>query len=233
MKISILFAGVFLSLALASSAFAQAGQWALALRAGPSFATQKLGTFTLVEPVDLGVTPARLDLRTGPMVSGKISYGLNDYFSLGLNVEWDSHKIPTKTFVVDSFGETFEMEGRFHTVSLMPFVEVRPVKLGDFSPYLAVALGTNLNWIGVTHSTTPGKVFTADADNTFGVKVGGGFDYFITKALAFNTEAGWKYNRGQLRIAGTDTFPDVVGSKGHFKADAVSLLFGLRYYFSK
>ncbi len=225
-KIQVLFAAAFFSLLLASSAFAQAGQWALGLRLGPSFPTTSSNRVSTVDDFrERG--SGSLDLKTGPMVSGKIQYGLNDYFSLGLNAEWDSHRIPTKS-IRDSFGDTFAIGGRFHTLSLLPFVEVRPVKLGDLSPYLALALGGNFNSVG----STPSGVFVANADNSFAVKVGGGFDYFLTRNLAFNSEVGWKLNRENLRFAGLDR-PSLDGAtaKSRFHASTVSLLFGLRYYF--
>jgi opacity protein-like surface antigen len=221
---------VFLSLfasSLATNAFGQAGQWAAALRVGPSIPTNK-STVGIFDTVDGDTNPFPINLRTGPMVSGKVSYGANDIFSLGLEVEWDTHKIPTKT-VVDGLSETFDAGGRLRTVSILPFVEIRPVKFGSLSPYLSLGVGANINSVGSKTS----QVKSFRAENNFGVKVGGGIDYFITQNLALNSEVGWKYNRGDVRIAGNDSFPDPVNGSDRMNASAVSVLFGVRYFFSK
>lgn len=233
-KIEAVAVALFLTLSLPFAALAQeAGQWGIGLRAGPSFLTQTWGHLTVTDTD--GSTPGTGSLKartTGPMVSGKISHVLNDYFSAGLNVEWDVHKVPVKKLCLDcksQSNETFTLGGgRFNTMSLMPFVEIRPMRFGGFSPYLAAAAGMNMNWLDWQFADV------ARTTNTFGIKAGGGFDYFLTKNLAFNSEVGWKWNRGGLRYGGVAFdagTPEGALAKGNSRGNTVSLLFGLRYYF--
>jgi outer membrane protein OmpA-like peptidoglycan-associated protein/opacity protein-like surface antigen len=235
-KIEALVAGVFVSLFFAAAALAQeAGQWSFGLRAGPSWPTD---TWTKLTVTDTdGSTPGtgKFKLKTGPMVSGKMSYALTDHFSLGLNGEWDTHKYGEKTICLDcnvpASNETFKIGGgRLNTFSFMPFVEVRPMKFGDFSPYLSLGMGVNFNSIQWRF------VSVGRAANTFAAKVGGGFDYFLTKNLAFNTEVGYKRNEGGLRYGGVvNDAGQLEGgyARGRSHASTVSLLFGLRYHFPK
>jgi opacity protein-like surface antigen len=70
-------------------------------------------------------------------------------------------------------------------------------------------------------------------ENSFGIKAGGGIDYFLTENLALNTEVGWKFNRGTLRIGATDSRGQGWTGNNHFNADTVSVVFGVRYYLPK
>lgn len=243
-KIEALIASVFLVLFFAAAAIAQeAGQWSFGLRGGASWPTNSWVNLKVTD-TDGSTGNGKLRLkRPGPMVSGKLSYAWTDYFSLGLNGEWDTHKYGTKTigldcgFDDDHDGQDFGCEkgfkiggGRLNTFSLMPFVEVRPMKFGDFSPYLNLGAGVNFNsvqWRFVT---------VGRAADTFALKVGGGFDYFLTKHLAFNTEVGYKRNEGGLRYAGVVNDAgeqEGVYARGRSHASTVSLLVGLRYHFPK
>jgi hypothetical protein len=72
---------------------------------------------------------------TGPIISGNILYHLTDILSVGFNVEWEKHNIEVG-------GEDM---GHAKTLSLIPFLEVHPIKVGALSPYGFLGLGLNVN----------------------------------------------------------------------------------------
>lgn len=238
-KICLALAVLVISLTTSSSLYGQANQWMFGLGVGPSFPTGSFRNIQFTDPFN-DHTSMNLDLKTGPLVNGKIGYAVNDVFTLGFSAEWESHKIP-KTSVPDflfngpQIPELITAGGRLHTFSLMPFVEVRPVKFGDLSPYVGLAAGANINRVGSESDT----VNSFKVENGTAVKLSAGFDYFFTRSLAFNTEVAWKFNRASVKIKSTedpsiDTPPDVAtgtmeNSRG--RISPVSLLFGLRYYY--
>ncbi len=223
--------------ATSSPLYAQAHQWMFGLGVGPSFPT---GSFRKVQFTDpfLDLTSMNLDLKTGPVINAKIGYAVNETFTLGFSAEWDSHKIATTT-VQDVLAngtpipELITAGGRLHTFSLMPFVEMRPIKFGNLSPYVGLAAGGNINRVGSKTST----VNSFDVGNSPAIKVSAGIDYFFTKNLALNTEVAWKYNRASVKIKSTenpsiDSPPDVAtGITTNSRVSPVSVLFGLRYYY--
>jgi opacity protein-like surface antigen len=230
---------LLISLTASSSLYAQANQWMFGVGVGPSFPTGSFRNVQFTDPFG-DRTSMNLDLKTGPLINGKIGYAVNDTFTLGFSAEWETHKI-AKTSVQDFLAdgtpipELITAGGRLHTFSLMPFVEVRPIKFGNLSLYLGLAAGGNINRVGSKSST----VNSFEVGNSAAFKVSGGLDYFFTKSLAFNTEVAWKYNRGSVKIKSTenpsiDTPPDVAtgdsGNDGN-RVSPVSLLFGLRYYY--
>jgi hypothetical protein len=112
----------------------------------------------------------------------------------------------------------------------MPFYEIRAPNWGKFSPYQVLGFGININSFDEDQAfcvATYGSACEFDPVNTVALKVGGGFDYFITPFLAFNTEIGWKFNSGEASVqAGGTTvaFED-------YDANVFSILFGIRKYF--
>ena len=227
------------SLTGSSSVSAQDSQWMFGLGVGPSFPTGSFRSIQFTDPFN-DHTSMNLDLRTGPLINGKIGYAVNSVFTLGFSAEWETHKIP-KTTVPDFLSngapvpELITAGGRLHTFSLMPFVEVRPVKFANLSPYLGLAVGGSINRVGSKSDT----VISFEVENSPAFKVSMGFDYFFTKSLAFNTEAAWKFNRASVKIKSTenpsiDTPPDVATGttdNDHGWVNPVSLLFGIRYYY--
>lgn len=180
------------------------GKLGLGLRGGPSGYTQELNN---------GYDGSGIDGNVGAMVSGIITYGVTDFLSLGMNVEWEKH---------DS--EDFP-GGNINTVSLLPLVELRK-NLDGWTPYVFAGAGLNINWVDESRSFQWLDA-TIKPDNTFALKVGTGFDYFFTSRWAFNTELGWKWNDGEYNIK---QFGNTV-LKQDFHASTLSAIFGLRAYF--
>lgn len=229
---------LLIGLATSSSLYAQSDQWMFGLGVGPSFPTGTFHNIQFTDPFN-DRTSMNLDLKTGPLVNGKIGYAVNDTFTLGLSAEWESHKIPTTT-VQDILSngtpipELITAGGRLHTFSIMPFVEIRPIKFANMSPYLGLAAGGSINRVGSKSST----VNSFEVENSAAFKVSAGLDYFFTKNLAFNTEVAWKYNRASVKIKSTenpsiDNPPDIASgiNNNQSNINPVSLLFGLRYYY--
>jgi hypothetical protein len=182
-------------------------QWGLGLRGG-------MGVFT--QDILQGSSQGAL----GPTLSGEAMVIINNFLTAGFNVEWEIHQ-------VDRGGMD---RGEATTISLMPFYEIRVPNLGDFSPYQVLGAGINLNSFDEDQAfcvANYGSTCKFGPVNTVALKVGGGFDYFITPFLAFNTEIGWKFNSGQASVqAGGMTV-----AIEDYDANVFSVLFGVRQYF--
>jgi hypothetical protein len=215
MKKPFLLAMVFCCFCVEASA---EGRLGLGLRAGPSFYTQD---------VFGGTSDGSGALKVGPIVSGNLIYRINDSFSVGINAEWETHEI-------QSMGSDI---GDARAVSVIPFAEYRYLGKqilgqGEDSFYVFLGLGYNINSYDPKDQVKEtakslGASYGVKVDDTFALKVGGGFETFFTDRLAFNMEFGWKLNKGDARefVDGTEVL------SGDFNGSALSVLIGLRYYF--
>ncbi len=156
--------------------------------------------------------------KLGPIVSGELFYALTDRVSLGLNVEWEKHKIND---IPSGF-----LYGHSTTLSVIPFVEVRSHGFMRNSPYVSLGLGANFNTFEESDSfqticlISLLRTCKSDLDNTFALRAGLGTDYFVTEVLALNVEFGWKYNSGKIHGDIDDDFRAIV----------LTILFGIRSY---
>jgi outer membrane protein len=131
----------------------------------------------------------------GPTLNFQGLYGLNKWLRIGMTLDWGQFKIS------DTGRQAFGVDGQFSTITVLPvYLEYRPGRIGGFQPYLASGIGVNIN--------------NKEVSDTFAWRAAGGMDYYITKALALNTEV--KYTRN------TTDGQDVGG---------VALLFGVRMSF--
>jgi outer membrane protein len=131
----------------------------------------------------------------GPTLNFQGLYGLNKWLRIGMTLDWQQHKIS------DTGRGTFGIDGQFSTITLLPvYAEYRPGRIGGLQPYVGTGIGVNIN--------------NKEISNTFAWRAAGGVDYYITKALALNTEV--KYTRN------TTEGQDLGG---------VALLFGVRMSF--
>ncbi len=190
------------------------GRWIVGIKGGSGFLPDEI--------------VRRTDGKPGPIVSGTIAYSPIDLFSLGINIEWEAHKLEPG------------VSGNFTTVSLIPFTEIRLNVSRVFIPYASLGVGININsqtdarikscigsFVGPGFAIFPCNL---EPDNSFALKVGGGIDYYISEALALNTEIAWKMNAGdaELCVEGSGC-PGTVD----FDANVFMILFGIRYYFDK
>jgi opacity protein-like surface antigen len=206
---------------LAATSYAQdiPGKWVVGVKGGWGFLADEIITNT--------------DGESGPIVSGMIAYSPTDFSYLGLDIEWETHKLEPG------------VSGHFTTVSLIPFAEIRFNVSKVFIPYSFVGVGVNINSktdakidsciTVVGFSPVPNPVLPCDLEpeNTLALKLGGGADYFITSALALNTEIMWKMNKGdsELCIEGSGCPGTFSILKRDFDANVFMILFGIRYYF--
>lgn len=165
LAVALVFTGVGVSQPKASSAaewvhegMAEEGRFTVGFRVGPSFMTQSSGVSTV-----------------GPLVNFQGMYALNQWFRVGMILEWQRHGVDVGS-------------GGVNTVSILPVnLEYRPGHWGPFIPYLTTGIGVNVN--------------TNDVSDSFAWRIGGGLDYALSnlmagapKGLMLNTETVWKRN---------------------------------------
>ena len=146
----------------------------------------------------------------GSLVNFQGMYSLNKWLLLGMMLEWERHSM--------SAGGTDL--GHQDTVSVLPTVEVRPVKFGPVIPYANMSFGVNVNSFGES-SDISGT--TISPSNTFAWRLGWGADYMITKQFALNTEMAYKRNDGHATIDGVRV--------NDWNASSFGFLFGAKLFF--
>jgi outer membrane protein len=145
----------------------------------------------------------------GSLVNFQAMYSLNKWFLVGLMLEWERHSINTAGSGPDL--------GHQDTVSVLPTVEVRPVKFGPVIPYANMSFGVNVNSFDEKIGTT-----ISPSDN-FAWRLGWGADYMLTKQFALNTEMAWKLNDGHATINGVRV--------NDWNASSFGFLFGGKMFF--
>jgi hypothetical protein len=145
----------------------------------------------------------------GPLVNFQAMYSLNKFFLVGIMLEWERHSVNRE--------RPYRDWGHQDTVSVLPTVEVRPVRFGPISPYANMSFGMNVNSFGENSATriSPG--------NTFAWRLGWGADYMLTKQFALNAEMAYKRNDGHATVDGNrnndwnaSSFGFLVGAKLFF-----------------
>lgn len=157
--------------------------WVLGARAGFSVPTQTLSH----EVRGLGsFDNGSADI--GPLVNVQALYSLNRWFLVGIMVEWERHSI-------DATVRRLSLDiGRQDTVSVLPTIELRPVQLGSFVPYVNMSFGVNVNSFSEAVSAE------ISPSNTFAWRLGWGVDYLMNRNLALNAEWAYKRNDGHAHI---------------------------------
>jgi len=174
------------------------GKWVLGLRAGFAPVTQTVSAGTSTD--------------VGSLVNLQAMYSLNKWFLVGLMLEWERHSM-------NSAGSGPDL-GHQDTVSVLPTVEVRPVKLGPVIPYANMSFGVNVNSFGES-SQISGT--TISPSNTFAWRLGWGADYMLTKQFALNTEMAYKRNDGHATVNGN--------LNNDWNASSFGFLFGAKLFF--
>lgn len=171
------------------------GRWILGFRAGFAPLTQQLseGTSTSI----------------GPLVNFQAMYSLNRWFLVGMMLEWERHGVSVEQADIDL--------GHQDTVSVLPTVEIRPVRSGAFSPYVNMSFGVNVNSFGEDTS------IRISPSNTFAWRLGWGTDYQLNERFALNVE--WAYKRNDGHTTGTG------GQNNDWNASSFGFLFGGKMFF--
>jgi opacity protein-like surface antigen len=174
------------------------GKVVLGMRAGFAPLTQSLNNFTSTD--------------VGSLVNFQGMYSLNKWLLVGMMLEWERHSMSAEGSDTDF--------GHQDTVSVLPTVEVRPVKFGPVIPYANMSFGVNVNSFG--ESSAIGGT-TISPSNNFAWRLGWGADYMLTKQFALNTEMAYKRNDGHATIDGIRV--------NDWNASSFGFLFGAKLFF--
>ena len=177
----------------------EARKWVLGARAGFAPLTQTL------------TDSFRSSTDVGPLVNFQALYSLNTWLLVGMMLEWERHGVERER----RFGD-LDL-GHQDTVSVLPTVELRPVKLGPVVPYANMSFGVNVNSFG---ESTDDRI---SPSNTFAWRLGWGADYMLNQQFALNVEMAYKRNDGHARIDG-DRVND-------WNASSFGFLFGAKLFF--
>ena len=173
----------------------EAGKVMLGMRAGFAPLTQSLTANTSTD--------------VGSLVNFQGMYSLNQWLLVGMMLEWERHGVNQERPDRDL--------GHQDTVSVLPTVEVRPVRFGPVIPYANMSFGVNVNSFGENTSTR------ISPSNTFAWRLGWGADYMLTKQFALNTEMAYKRNDGHATVNGN--------LDNDWNASSFGFLFGAKMFF--
>ncbi len=178
------------------------GQWMFGGRIGPSTLTQSLSS--------------NINTATGPALNFHSMYAVNNMILVGLMLEWERRGVDRESPFLDL--------GSMDTVSLLPTVEVRPGHFATVYPYASMGLGVNIN----SFSESNGIGSRISPSNNFAFRLAAGADYFLTKAIALNTELAWKRNDGHAHISA----PGLAGlNPSDWNASSFNFLIGVRWFY--
>jgi opacity protein-like surface antigen len=180
----------------------EAGKVMLGMRAGFAPVTQQVTGNTSTD--------------VGSLVNFQGMYSLNKWLLVGMMVEWERHSMSQESPNIDL--------GHEDTVSVLPTVEVRPVRYGPLTPYVNMGFGVNVNSFGESSSIGGTRI---SPSNTFAWRLGWGIDYMITRRFALNTEMAYKRNDGHATVmapSGAQTTID-------WNASSFGFLFGAKMFF--
>lgn len=173
----------------------EAGKWVLGMRAGFAPLTQELTRNT--------------STSVGSLVNFQAMYSVNTWLLVGMMLEWERHGIDQERPFIDL--------GHQDTVSVLPTVELRPIKFGPVSPYVNMGFGVNVN----SFSENTGNRISPS--NTFAWRLGWGADYMLNKQFALNTEMAYKRNDGHATVNGS--------RNNDWNASSFGFLFGVKMFF--
>lgn len=148
----------------------------------------------------------------GSLVNFQAMYSLNKWLLVGMMLEWERHSMSVE-------GSNTDL-GHQDTVSVLPTVEIRPVKFGSLVPYANMSFGVNVNSFG--ESSEIGNT-TISPSNNFAWRLGWGADYMLTKQWALNTEMAYKRNDGHVTVNGV--------RDNDWNASSFGFLVGVKMFF--
>ena len=187
------------SYAQSESGGTEPGKFILGMRAGFAPLTQSLTNNTSTD--------------VGSLVNFQALYSLNHWLLVGMMLEWERHG-------VNSEGRFATDLGHQDTVSILPTIEIRPVKFGPIIPYVNMSFGVNVNSFGESSAIGGTQI---SPSNNFAWRLGWGGDYMLTKQLALNAEMGYKRNDGHATINGNRV--------NDWNASSFGFLVGVNMYF--
>jgi outer membrane protein len=180
---------------------------------GSSYVGMRAGFAPLTQQLTPGTST-----DVGSLVNFEAMYSLNTWLLIGMMLEWERHGINA-----ERGGDL----GHQDTVSVLPTVELRPVRFGPIIPYVNMSFGVNVNSFG--ESSNLGGVRVSPSNN-FAWRLGWGADWMITKQLALNGEMAYKINDGHATVTGPGPF-GVSGRVNDWNASSFGFLFGVKWFF--
>ncbi len=202
-------AGFMVMSALALGSQAKAEEWKME-QGGIESGKVVLGMRAGFAPLTQSLTNEfRSSTDVGSLVNFQALYSLNKWLLAGMMLEWERHGVSVEQPSIDL--------GHQDTVSVLPTVEVRPVKFGPVVPYANMSFGVNVNGFGGNAGNQ------ISPSNTFAWRLGWGADYMLTKQLALNTEMAYKRNDGHATVGG--------GLNNDWNASSFGFLFGAKLFF--
>jgi len=165
-----------------------------------------------------GVFPKDSDIDNRWYIGGNFAYGLNEYLAVGAEVgytSWDDE-------------ENGIDYGDVRAVPLLADVYLRyPIESGDylFVPYIVGGVGVVFCDYDES-SLLENNGISIDIDTELGVKLGGGFEYLISKNVALNFEGSYLWSDADATISGFGTY-----AAAELDTDAWIINGGLKYYF--
>jgi len=148
----------------------------------------------------------------GSLVNFQAMYSLNHWLLAGMMVEWERHGMSNERPDINL--------GHQDTVSVLPTVELRPIRFGPLVPYANMSVGVNVNSFGESRAI---RGTTISPSNNFAWRLGWGADYMFTKQFALNTEMAYKRNDGHATIDGVRI--------NDWNASSFGFLFGAKLFF--
>ncbi len=167
-------------------------------------------------PLTQQLTP-NTSTDVGSLVNFEAMYSLNNWLLIGMMLEWERHSISSE--------RPSTSLGHLDTVSVLPTVEVRPVRFGPVIPYVNMSFGVNVNSFGEDKNIAGSRISPA---NTFAWRLGWGADWMITKQFALNGEMGYKRNDGHATITGPGPLG---GGRIDTNASSFGFLVGVKMFF--
>ena len=160
-------------------------------------------------PLTQQLTP-NTSTDVGSLVNFQAMYSLNNWLLIGMMLEWERHSISVERPEVDL--------GHQDTISVLPTVEIRPVRFGPVVPYVNMSFGVNVNSFGEDRN-----IARISPSNTFAWRLGWGADWMITKQFALNGEMAYKRNDGHATIGGIQI--------NDWNASSFGFLVGVKMFF--
>lgn len=193
--------------ALALDSQAKAEEWKME-HGGTEAGKVMLGMRAGFAPLTQSLT-ANSSTDVGSLVNFQAMYSLNKFLLVGMMLEWERHEVNQE--------RPYRDWGHQDTVSVLPTVELRPVRFGPVVPYANMSFGVNVNSFGEN------SAIRISPSNTFAWRLGWGADYMFTKQFALNTEMAYKRNDGHATVNGN--------LNDDWNASSFGFLFGAKLFF--
>ena len=174
---------------LVLSGQAKAEEWKMeqgGIEPGKVMLGMRAGFAPLTQTVSQGTST-----DVGSLVNFQGMYSLNNWLLAGMMLEWERHGMSNERPDIDL--------GHQDTVSVLPTVELRPIRFGPLVPYANMGIGINVNSFGESSAISGA---TISPSNTLAWRLGWGADYMLTKQFALNTEMAYKRNDGHVTVNG-------------------------------